>query len=80
MNGEPAKSGRTIFSSSTISTPEDAGAIVNLGKAGRIELAPNTIFSVTFDDRSASGDLTAGSVSVLNATEKCKYKDLIGRG
>jgi len=78
VNGEPAKSGRTIFSSSTISTPEDAGAIVNLGKAGRIELAAKTTFSVTFDDKSASGDLTAGSVSVLNAAESVSIKTLSG--
>ena len=38
VNGEPVKSGRTIFSSSTISTPEGSGAIINLGKTGRIEL------------------------------------------
>src|SRR5436190_13438584 len=78
VNGEPAKSGRTIFSSSTISTPEDAGAIINLGKAGKIELAPNTTFSVTFDDKSASGDLTAGSVSVLNAIDSVSVKTLSG--
>src|SRR5512140_383457 len=64
VNGEPAKSGRTIFSSSTITTPADAGAIINLGKAGKIELAPNTTFVVNFDERNVSGDLSAGSVSV----------------
>ncbi len=78
VNGESAKSGRTIFSSSTISTPDDAGAIVNLGKAGRIEVAPGSTFVVTFDDRSVSGDLTAGSVSVLNASDVVGIKTLAG--
>jgi len=78
VNGEPAKSGRTIFSSSTITTPEGAGAIVNLGKAGRIELAPNTTFSVSFDNKSISGDLAAGSVSVLSAVEAVGVKTLSG--
>jgi hypothetical protein len=78
VNGEPAKSGRTIFSSSTITTPSDAGAIVNLGKAGKIELAPNTTFVVNFDDHSASGDLSAGSVSVLSASEAVGIKTLSG--
>lgn len=67
VNGEAVKSGRTIFSSSTISTSEGAGAIINLGKAGRIELAPNTIFAVSFDDAAISGSLTAGSITVLSA-------------
>lgn len=79
VNGEPAKSGRTIFSSSTISTPEGAGAIINLGKAGSIELAPNTTFSVSFDSKSISGDLAAGSVSVLNAAEAVGVKTLAGQ-
>jgi hypothetical protein len=78
VNGEPAKSGRTIFSSSTISTPEGAGAIVNLGKAGKIELAPKTTFLVSFDDKSISGDLAEGSVSVLNALQAVSVKTLSG--
>ena len=78
VNGEPAKSGRTVFSSSTITTPEGAGAVVNLGKAGKIELAPNTTFLVSFDDKSISGDLTAGSVSVLNALQAVSVKTLAG--
>jgi hypothetical protein len=67
VNGEVAKSGRTIFSSSTISTPEGSSAILNLGKAGRIELAPNTTFAINFDDNNISGSLSAGSVTVLSA-------------
>lgn len=78
VNGEPVKSGRTIFSSSTISTPDGAGAIVNLAKAGRIELAPNTTFALTFDDKSISGDLTAGSITVLSAGQSVGVKTLSG--
>jgi len=78
VNGEPAKSGRTIFSSSTITTPEGAGAVINLGKAGKIELAPNTTFLVSFDEKTVSGDLAAGSVSVLNASQAVNVKTLSG--
>jgi hypothetical protein len=67
VNGEVAKSGRTIFSSSTISTPEGASAILNLGKAGRLELAPSTTFSLTFDDNSINGNLSEGRITVLSA-------------
>ena len=69
VNGEAAKSGRTVFSSSTISTPEGMGAILNFGKAGKIQLAPNTVFTVSADGKSISGDLSAGSLTVLNAAQ-----------
>ena len=69
VNGEAAKSGRTVFSSSTISTPEGMGAIINFGKAGKIQLAPNTVFTVSADGKSISGDLSAGSLTVLNAAQ-----------
>jgi hypothetical protein len=67
VNGETAQSGRSIFSSSMISTPESAGAIISLGKIGKIELAPNTNLAVSFSEKGISGDLSAGRVTVLNA-------------
>lgn len=67
VNGEAAKSGRTIFTSSTVSTPENTSAIINLGSIGQIEMAPSTALTVSFDDKSASLDLTSGSVTVLRS-------------
>jgi len=78
VNGEAVKSGRTIFSSSTISTSEGAGAILNLGKAGRIELAPNTTFALSFDNSSISGSLSAGNVTVLNAAKNVSVTTATG--
>lgn len=78
VNGESAKTGRTIFSSSTISTPENMGAMINLGKAGKLELAPNTTFVLTADGNAISGDLTAGSVTVLSAFQSVGVKTLTG--
>ncbi len=78
VNGEPVKSGRTIFSSSTISTPDGAGAIISLGKAGRIELSPNTTFAISFDNAAISGSLSAGSVTVLNAVKSVNVTPLSG--
>jgi hypothetical protein len=70
VNGEVAKSGRSIFSGSTIDTPANSGAILALGTAGRLELAPNSSFTVSFDGDRISGVLTAGKVSVITALEK----------
>ncbi len=67
VNGEAAKSGRTVFSSSTILTPENSSAVINMGKAGQIEIAPNSNVTLSFDSSSAHADLSSGSVTVLNS-------------
>jgi len=67
VNGEAANSGRSIFPSSTIMTPENTSAVVSLGKAGQIELAPNSTLNLTFDDKTVNGELTAGQLTVLGS-------------
>jgi hypothetical protein len=67
VNGEAAQSGRAIFSSSTITTSESSSAVINLGKIGKIELAPNTTISVSFSENGLNGDLAAGKVTALSA-------------
>ena len=78
VNGEAAQTGRTIFSSSTIATPNTTGAIVNLGKLGKIELAPDTTLSLSFDENGISGDLVAGRMTVLNSSNAVSIKTLNG--
>jgi len=79
VNGETAKSGRSIFSSSIIATPENASAVINLGKNGVIELAPNTTFAVSFDGKSVSGDLTTGKLTVLGSSSGVNVKTVTGQ-
>lgn len=67
VNGEAAQSGRAIFTSSTITTSESSSAVINLGKIGKIELAPNTTISVSFNEKGLNGDLAAGKVTALSA-------------
>ena len=69
VNGEVARSGRSVFSGSTITTSESTNAVINLSKLGKIELAPNTAINLTFDEKGISGALTSGTVSVLGAAE-----------
>ena len=78
VNGEPAQSGRTIFSPSTIKTSENAGAVVNLGKAGKIELGPNSSFTLSSDSNKVGGDLMAGTITVLNSASGVNVKTLAG--
>jgi hypothetical protein len=67
VNGETVKSGRTIFSTSTVSTPEGVTATLKLGKAGIIELSPNTSVLVSFDEENVAGTINEGVVKVLSA-------------
>lgn len=69
VNGETAKSGRTIFTSSVISTTEGSSATINLGKAGLIELAPNSAMTVAFDNSVIAVDLAAGKITVLKSNQ-----------
>jgi hypothetical protein len=78
VNGETAKTGRSVFSSSTIATPENASAVINLGKTGRIELAPNTTFTVNFNEKGITGSLTSGMITVLSASNGVGVKTADG--
>jgi hypothetical protein len=79
VNGELAQSGRSIFSTSTITTPENANAIINLGKIGKLELAPNTTLTLSFNEKGINGDLLNGKVTVLGAGEAVNIKTTEGK-
>ena len=79
VNGETAQSGRSIFTASTISTPENTSAIINLGKIGKIELAPNTTANISFTDKGINGDLLSGKITVLGATSAVNIKTTEGK-
>ena len=67
LNGERAFSGRTFFSSSTVATTEENNATLKLGKLGSVNLAPNSILSLSFGDNKISGNLIAGQVKVFSS-------------
>ncbi len=79
VNGEAAQNGRSIFSASTITTPENANAIINLGKIGKVELAPNTTLNISFTDKGINGDLLSGKVTVLGANQAVNIKNTDGK-
>jgi hypothetical protein len=79
VNGESAQSGRAIFSTSTIITPDYTSAIISVEKIGKIELAPNTNFNVSFDGKGISGSLLSGKITVLAATEAVVVKTPEGK-
>ena len=79
VNGETAQSGRSIFTASTISTPENTSAIINLGKLGKLELAPNTTANISFTDKGINGDLLSGKITVLGTTGAVNIKTTEGK-
>jgi len=79
VNGESAQSGRSIFSSNTIATPEGTSAVIGFGKLGTIQLAPNSIFSLTFDEKGISGNLSSGKVTVLGSSNGVNVTTLNGK-
>lgn len=69
VNGEAAKSGRTVFSSSTITTSADSTAVINVKNVGKLKLAPNTTTVVNFDEKGITGNIVQGKLTVLSASE-----------
>lgn len=70
VNGAIARTGRTVFSSSTITTPDNVTATIDMGKAGEIEILAGSSILLSFDASSASVELTSGSMTVLRADQK----------
>lgn len=67
LNGESAFTGRTFFSNGTITTPDAVTSTVKLGKLGYVTLSPNTTLTLSFDEKTISGTLSAGRAKVYNA-------------
>ena len=67
LNGENAITGRTFFSSATISTPENSSVTVNLGKLGRVSLSPNSNLSLALTENGITGELSSGRIQVFNS-------------
>lgn len=64
VNGQSAISGATIFSDSTIATSDNSSATISLGKAGRVELLPNSSIKLSFTDMGVTGTLGAGRARI----------------
>ncbi len=75
VNGETVQTGHTVFASNTIATPENAGATVNLGKYGSIELAANSSISFNVTNAGLVGSITAGQLTSFSESITIKTLD-----
>jgi hypothetical protein len=60
VNGASAHSGETIFSGQTIQTPAGVGATVNLPGIGRVDIAPNSNATLSFEQGKLTVTLASG--------------------
>ena len=67
VNGEAARSGRSVFSDSVISTSGNAVASLYFGKLGSLEISPNSEVTLSFDENGINGRILRGRVSILAA-------------
>jgi hypothetical protein len=67
VNGQAAVSNSTVMSGSTIVTGANSGAVVSLGKTGRIEILANSNVTLTFSENSIIGTLSEGKYRISNA-------------
>ncbi len=68
LNGELVQSGQVLFPNSVIATDVDSYAVISISGLGKIELAPNTLFTVSFNEKELSGELSAGKITVLEGS------------
>lgn len=67
VNSHQVSSGTSIVSGSQIQCPEKVGATVDLGSLGRIDMAPKTDLTLTFNASGISVQLRAGYVVLTTA-------------
>lgn len=79
VNGEIARSGRSIFSSSNVSTPENSKAVISIGKLARLELDTSSTMDLVFDDASVDAELTSGRLTVLGSTGTVRVRTIDGK-
>lgn len=68
VNGEQVRSGRSIFTSSSIITDKNSSATLSIGSLGTLRVAPDSSLTVSFDEDGIRSSLTKGSVTVLNSS------------
>ncbi len=64
VNNVPALAGTTLYSNSRIKTTNDGGAVIRLGKTGRIELGAGTDITLQLAPGIIGGTLSSGRIVI----------------
>ena len=65
VDGQKVLSGGTLFSDSAITTAEQSNASVTFSKMGHVQLSPNSSLRISFTQKSLTGLLETGTVTVV---------------
>ena len=79
LNGNSVPSGTTVFSGAEVHTGAEAGATIDLGPLGRLDLGPNTNLTLTFSEGNVSVNLQSGYV-VLTTNQGIKGSVTVPQG
>jgi hypothetical protein len=79
VNGEATQNGRSIFTSSTIITPNNTDAVINLGKLGKVKLDSDSQMDLSFDSENFISNLSEGTVTVMNSNSTANTIVSIGQ-
>lgn len=64
VNGNAVASGTTILSGAQLETPYATAATINLGSAGKLDIAPKTSLTLSFDRSNVTVNVIAGDALV----------------
>jgi hypothetical protein len=67
INGNDAGTGTTLLTNTTIETPDQVSAIIDLGEAGEVEVGPNSKIELSFD---VNGNVHVKLVQGCSRTKK----------
>ena len=69
INGENSINDSRLMSPAAVMVPAATTAVINLGKAGQVELAPGTVANITFNGNSAVINLTGGRLRATSPAD-----------
>jgi hypothetical protein len=69
----------SVFSSTTVSTPDQTSAVLSIAKAGRLQLDPNSSVNLVFDESSVDAELTSGRLTASGSLGTVKVRTNDGK-
>ena len=78
VNGEVARSGRTLFANSVVETGDGAQAVISVGKGVKVQLAQYSKFSLASDPQPYLGTLAAGRITALSSAQGVSIRNSYG--
>ena len=79
VNGEVARTGRTLFANNVVATGDGARAVIVVGNGARVQLAPDTTLALASDPVPYLGTLSAGRITALSGGQGVSIRNSYGQ-